>query len=131
LRGIVEDLLHKQRRVRCAVASFSHLGALVEATALLATVSAVVARHILARHPRLATMPPQSINRVSAARFQSTSPVGSGVLQASETCWYTVTWRPTSSVCIGCSTNGSKPFASLLLTWSAICSRNDHGHWTT
>jgi LysR family transcriptional regulator, mexEF-oprN operon transcriptional activator len=55
LRGIVEDLLHKQRNVRCAVSSFSHIGAIVEGSALLATVPVLVVRHILALRPALRT----------------------------------------------------------------------------
>jgi LysR family transcriptional activator of mexEF-oprN operon len=57
LRGIVEDLLHKQRRVRCAVSSFANLGALVDGSALLATVPALVASQIRAVRPHLATRP--------------------------------------------------------------------------
>jgi LysR family transcriptional regulator, mexEF-oprN operon transcriptional activator len=53
LRGVVEDAVHKQRSVRCSVAGFSHLGAIVENSSLLATVPSVVARHLLAQHPRL------------------------------------------------------------------------------
>jgi LysR family transcriptional regulator, mexEF-oprN operon transcriptional activator len=53
LRGIVEDLLHKQRRVRCSVSSFANLGALLDGTALLATVPALVARQIQALRPHL------------------------------------------------------------------------------
>ena len=53
MRGIVEDMLHKQRRVRCSVASFSHVGSVVEGSAMLATVPTVVARHLLRVHPRL------------------------------------------------------------------------------
>jgi LysR family transcriptional activator of mexEF-oprN operon len=53
LRGVVEDALQKQRRVRCAVGSFSHLGDLVQGTALVATVPRLVARHILRLHPQL------------------------------------------------------------------------------
>jgi LysR family transcriptional regulator, mexEF-oprN operon transcriptional activator len=57
LRGIVEDVLGQQRKVRCSVASFAHLGALVEGSALLATVPALVARHILALRPKLRARP--------------------------------------------------------------------------
>jgi LysR family transcriptional activator of mexEF-oprN operon len=53
LRGIVEDLLEKQRRVRCSIASFANLGALVDGSALLATVPALVARQIQAVRPHL------------------------------------------------------------------------------
>ena len=53
LRGIVEDYLHKQRRVRCAVSSFSHIGAVLEGSALLATVPSIVAQFILRLHPGL------------------------------------------------------------------------------
>jgi LysR family transcriptional activator of mexEF-oprN operon len=37
-RGIVEDFLGVERRVRCSVASFAALGDIVEGTDLLATV---------------------------------------------------------------------------------------------
>mgnify|MGYP003575949779 CR=1 FL=1 len=46
LRGIVEDLLGIQRRVRVSVPSFQSVGAVVEGTALLATVPESVAREI-------------------------------------------------------------------------------------
>jgi LysR family transcriptional activator of mexEF-oprN operon len=55
LRGIVEDLLERQRRVRCSVASFGSVGALVDGTDLLATVPALVARQIQALRPHLGT----------------------------------------------------------------------------
>jgi len=56
LRGVVEDVLRKQRRIRCSVPSFAHLGALVEGSALLATVPEVVAKHIISTRPRLRTL---------------------------------------------------------------------------
>src|SRR5271170_5016352 len=37
LRGIVEDLIHKTRDVRCSVSSFAHIGAILDGTGLLAT----------------------------------------------------------------------------------------------
>ncbi|HET9627674.1 MAG TPA: LysR family transcriptional regulator, partial [Kofleriaceae bacterium] len=46
LRGIVEDSMRKQRKIRCSVSSFSNLGALIDGTALLATVPELVARHL-------------------------------------------------------------------------------------
>lgn len=55
LRGVVEDVLHKQRKVRCALGSFSHVGAVVGGSELLATVPVVVARHTLELYPGLAT----------------------------------------------------------------------------
>jgi LysR family transcriptional activator of mexEF-oprN operon len=55
LRGLVEDLLGKQRRVRCSVSSFANLGAIVDGTALLATVPTLVARQIRAARPHLRT----------------------------------------------------------------------------
>jgi LysR family transcriptional activator of mexEF-oprN operon len=60
LRGIVEDVLQKQRRVRCSVSSFSNLGGVVEGSALLATVPGLVARLIRRGRPRLRTcaLPP-------------------------------------------------------------------------
>jgi LysR family transcriptional activator of mexEF-oprN operon len=53
LRGIVEDLLGIQRRVRISVPTFHSVGAVVENSALLATVPVVVARMLMSRHPRL------------------------------------------------------------------------------
>ena len=53
LRGVVEDVLGKTRDVRVSVPSFSHVGALVEGTALLATIPAIVARSIRALRPSL------------------------------------------------------------------------------
>jgi DNA-binding transcriptional LysR family regulator len=55
LRGIVEDLLKRQRRVRCSVSSFANIGALVEGSALLATVPRMVAQQIIGGRPRLRT----------------------------------------------------------------------------
>ena len=57
LRGVVEDLLGKQRRVRCSVSSFANLGALVDGSALLATIPALVAQQIRAVRPHLRTRP--------------------------------------------------------------------------
>jgi LysR family transcriptional activator of mexEF-oprN operon len=57
LRGIVEDALGKTRNVRCSVPSFAHLGALVEGTAMLATVPAIVADQIRSVRPHLRTKP--------------------------------------------------------------------------
>ena len=53
LRGIVEDMLGKQRNVRCSVASFANLGTLLDGTGLLATVPALVAHHIRSLRPHL------------------------------------------------------------------------------
>jgi LysR family transcriptional activator of mexEF-oprN operon len=55
LRGVIEDSFGKQRRVRCSVASFNGIGAIVEGSKLVATVPAIVARSILRQHPRLRT----------------------------------------------------------------------------
>jgi LysR family transcriptional activator of mexEF-oprN operon len=57
LRGIVEDALHKTRLVRCSVSSFAHVGALIEGTAMLATVPQIVADHVRAVRPQLRTKP--------------------------------------------------------------------------
>jgi LysR family transcriptional activator of mexEF-oprN operon len=53
LRGVVEDALGIERRVRVSVASFQNVGAVVEGSALLATLPALVARFTLLKHPRL------------------------------------------------------------------------------
>lgn len=57
LRGIVEDVLQKSRRIRCSVSSFANLGALIDGSALLATVPEIVARHLRAVRPHLRTVP--------------------------------------------------------------------------
>lgn len=53
-RGIVEDVFDRQRRVRCSIPSFTQVGALIEGTALLATVPRTVANEVVGLHPRLA-----------------------------------------------------------------------------
>jgi LysR family transcriptional regulator, mexEF-oprN operon transcriptional activator len=55
LRGVVEDVLQRQRSIRCAAGSFSHIAALVQDSALLATVPSIVARHVCQLHPSLRT----------------------------------------------------------------------------
>jgi LysR family transcriptional activator of mexEF-oprN operon len=57
LRGIVEDLLGIQRRVRVSVPSFHNVGAVIEGSALIATVPESVASEIIALRPRLRTAP--------------------------------------------------------------------------
>jgi LysR family transcriptional activator of mexEF-oprN operon len=57
LHGIVEELAGKSRRIRCSVSSFAHVGALIEGTAMLATLPVMVARQIRATRPALATKP--------------------------------------------------------------------------
>ena len=57
LRGIVEDALPRQRKVRCSVSSFGRVGALIDGTAMLATVPSLVATQILAVRPHLRTKP--------------------------------------------------------------------------
>jgi LysR family transcriptional activator of mexEF-oprN operon len=57
LRGVVEDTLGIQRRVRCSVASFASLGAIVEGTALVATVPRIVAREMRRGRPHLQILP--------------------------------------------------------------------------
>jgi len=57
LRGIVEDVLGKTRNIRCSVASFANLGALIDGTAMLATIPELVAAQICATRPHLRTKP--------------------------------------------------------------------------
>jgi LysR family transcriptional activator of mexEF-oprN operon len=57
LRGVVEDVLRRQRTVRCSVSSFGNLGALTDGSALLATIPELVARHIRRVRPHLAIRP--------------------------------------------------------------------------
>ncbi len=53
LRGIIEDMHGIQRRIRVSVPMFHSVGALVEGSALLATVPDFVAGQILALRPKL------------------------------------------------------------------------------
>jgi len=54
LRGVVEDMVGKTRRVRCALSSFSHVGDVIDGTPLVATVPRRIADHIRATRPHLA-----------------------------------------------------------------------------
>jgi LysR family transcriptional activator of mexEF-oprN operon len=56
LRGLVEDLLGMERRVRVSVGSFHDVGAVVEGGPLLATVPVHVAAAIRATRPKLRTV---------------------------------------------------------------------------
>ena len=53
LSGIVEDVLGLKRRVRVSVGSFHSVGALVDGSALVATVPLLLARSIVALRPHL------------------------------------------------------------------------------
>lgn len=57
LRGIVEDMLRKQRDVRCSVPSFASIGAIVEGSPLVATIPDIVAEQIRKTRPRLVAVP--------------------------------------------------------------------------
>jgi LysR family transcriptional regulator, mexEF-oprN operon transcriptional activator len=65
LRGIVEDLFEdlfektrkSTRNIRCSVSSFANLGALIDGTAMLATIPALVATQIRLTRPHLRTKP--------------------------------------------------------------------------
>ncbi|HWB74816.1 MAG TPA: LysR family transcriptional regulator [Nannocystaceae bacterium] len=55
LRGVVEDIVRKHRRVRCSVGSFAHVGAIVDGSRLIATVPDLNAHHIRRGLPHLRT----------------------------------------------------------------------------
>ncbi len=59
LRGLIEDVFDKQRRVRCSLASFAHVADVVDGTSLLATVPLSIAKHAcrLRRHLRTIALP--------------------------------------------------------------------------
>ena len=57
LRGIVEDVRQRPRRVRCSVSGFANVGAVVDGSALVATVPELVARQIRLVRPHLRTAP--------------------------------------------------------------------------
>lgn len=53
LRGLVEDHYGRERRVRCSVASFASIGAIVDGGRLVATIPSIVASQILEARPHL------------------------------------------------------------------------------
>lgn len=53
LRGIVEDHYGRERRVRCSVASFASIGAIVDGGRLVATIPSIVGSQILEARPHL------------------------------------------------------------------------------
>jgi LysR family transcriptional activator of mexEF-oprN operon len=57
LRGIVEDTFHKTRFDRCSVSSVAYVGAIIEGTSMLATLSKRIAGHIRAGRPHLKEKP--------------------------------------------------------------------------
>jgi LysR family transcriptional regulator, mexEF-oprN operon transcriptional activator len=57
LRGVVEDMFQKTRNVRCSISSFANLGAVIDGTAMLATIPELVATQIRATRPHLKTTP--------------------------------------------------------------------------
>jgi len=67
LRGIVEDMYGKTRKVRCSVSSFANIGAIVDGTAMLATIPELVAVKIVAARPHLKIKPlPPSLKIVGS-----------------------------------------------------------------
>jgi LysR family transcriptional activator of mexEF-oprN operon len=56
-RGIVEDVLGVQRRVRCSLSSFASLAEVIDDTPLLATVPEMVARRAVRQHRHLRALP--------------------------------------------------------------------------
>jgi len=56
-RGVIEETHGKERRVRCAVASFASIGAIVDGGRLVATIPIIVAREILRTRPHLRAAP--------------------------------------------------------------------------
>lgn len=57
LRGIIEETFGKERRVRCSVASFGSIGAIVDGGRLVATLPTIVASQILRSRPHLRVAP--------------------------------------------------------------------------
>ncbi|CAN5849378.1 LysR substrate-binding domain-containing protein [soil metagenome] len=57
LRGVIEDMHGKQRKVRCSIASFANLGALLDGTKMIATVPEIVADQIRETRPHLKKKP--------------------------------------------------------------------------
>jgi LysR family transcriptional activator of mexEF-oprN operon len=57
LRGVVEDATGKSRKVRCSVSGFAQLGAIIDDSALVATVPSLVAEQLRVLRPHLVTVP--------------------------------------------------------------------------
>jgi len=57
LRGVVEDLFGRERRVKCSVANFGCIGAIVDGGRLVATIPLIVAKQILRVRPHLRISP--------------------------------------------------------------------------
>ncbi len=57
LRGVVEESFGHERRVKCSVASFGSIGAIVDGGRLVATLPSVVAAQILGARPHLRMAP--------------------------------------------------------------------------
>jgi LysR family transcriptional activator of mexEF-oprN operon len=55
LRGVIEENFDRERRVRCSVARFSSIGAIVDGGRLVATIPLIFAPQILALRPHLRT----------------------------------------------------------------------------
>lgn len=55
LRGIIEEMFGRERRVRCSVESFSSIGAIVDGSHLVATIPVLIAPLILQLRPHLRT----------------------------------------------------------------------------
>ncbi|MBC8072653.1 MAG: LysR family transcriptional regulator [Deltaproteobacteria bacterium] len=55
LRGVIEDMMRRSRKVRCSVSSFANIGAIVEGSSLVATVPKLVAEQLLRASPQLRT----------------------------------------------------------------------------
>jgi len=53
LRGVIEETFSRERRVKCSVASFGGIGAIVDGGCLVATLPIVVAAQILRVRPHL------------------------------------------------------------------------------
>ncbi len=53
LRGTVEDQFGVERKVRCSVASFGAIGAIVDGSSLVATLPEGVVAHVIAQRPHL------------------------------------------------------------------------------
>ncbi len=57
LRGVVEEMFGRQRKIRCSVESFASIGAIVDGGRLVATIPVVLAPQIVNLRPHLRTAP--------------------------------------------------------------------------
>ena len=92
MRGLIEDIFGKQRRVRCSLASFAHVADVVDGTSMLATVPTTIAGHALQMRPHLRTtkLPFDMPGRTGSLRARQDHRARQGAATLTARCEYVV-----------------------------------------